>query len=158
MRGVSAALVALSSAALSAPPTAEANLRLGENANGREILVDPTTMKNLPPVRGARTFAVTQIYVVMQGPSAKDSTERVRYNFNCAARTAATITYYRTLKGQRTHDWRGADIKMKYYPVERGGLVELALGYACSGGKMPLPDKRTAPSRSEEGSRDADGG
>lgn len=158
MRHFWAVLLAPISAALPTHAAAEAGLRLGKNANGREVFVDPQTLKTLPPLRGARTFGVTQIFVVMQGPSAKDSTERVRYNFNCAARTAATITYYRTLKGQRTHDWRGADIKMKYYPVERGGLVELALGYACSGGKMPSPDKRTAPLRSDEGSRDADGG
>lgn len=150
MRKTVAVLLAVAGAVPAPSGAAEASLRLGANANGRDVFVDPQSLKKLPAVSRVRPFPVVQIFVVMQGPAAKDSTERVVYNFSCATRTAATIHYYRTLKGQRTHDWRGADIKMKYYAIERGGLVEMALTYACSGGKLPPPANPTAPARARE--------
>ncbi|MFM7029379.1 MAG: hypothetical protein ACKOXK_11990 [Chakrabartia sp.] len=149
-----AALVAAMSGAHAAEPT----LKLGENSAGREILVDPNTLVSLPAVPGVRNFAVKQISLMMRGPANKGAIERVRYNFNCAARTAAAVIYFRTLKGQRTHDWRGADIAMKYYPVERGGLVEMALNYACGGARVPLPGLRLAPVEEEDAGTEDDAG
>lgn len=158
MRKAVAVLFAISSATAGPLAAAEASLWLGANANGRDVFVDPQSLKKLPPAPDTRPFPVVQMFVVMQGPTAKDSTERVVYNFSCTTRTAATIHYYRTLKGQRTHDWRGADIKMKYYAIERGGLVEMALTYACSGGKLPPPVRPSAPSRAGTSGPDDDDG
>lgn len=145
-------------AAVQAQPELDALILLGSNANAREILVDPTSLRSLPPAGPNRPFAVVQLYVVMRGPPPKGSTEKVRYNFHCRARTAAPLSYYRVANGRKSHDWRGADIIMKYRPVDVGGLVEMALGYACSGGKLPQQEKRTAPNSSDDETREEDGG
>jgi hypothetical protein len=129
-------------------------IRLGENANKREILVNPATLKTLPPIPEVRDFPVVQISVIMRGPPPRGSTERVRYNFHCRTRKAAAVIYYRVANGKKSHDWLGADISMKYHPVDRGGLVEMALNYACAGGKIAPSGTRATGSRNEEEDRE----
>lgn len=148
-------LMTLSAPNLLAP---EALILLGENAAGRQIYIDPASLKPLPLIAAGRPFPAMQLLVVMRGPANKGSVERVRYGFSCRARTAAALTYYRTMNGVKSHDWRGADIASKYKPVEPGGLVEMALIYACNGGKLPEQRPRPAPARSEEEAKDEDGG
>lgn len=121
------------------PPTADTQLiLLGENAGGRQILVDPTSLKIMPPLVGMRSFPTTQLFVEMRGPGTKGSVERVRYSFNCRARSSAALHYFRSVSGRKSHDWRGADVSFRYQPVASGTLVGMAMTYACSGGKLPV--------------------
>lgn len=123
--------------AMAAPAFAQALVVLGENEGGRQILVDVTSLKASPPVFGLRDFPAMQVYVEMRNGAGRGSIERVRYSFDCARRTVATLTYARTVNGRKSHDWTGADVAMKYDPVGFGTLVEQAMIYACNGGKLP---------------------
>ena len=153
------ALFALAlSAAQPALPLPDTLILLGENASGRQIYIDPASLKPLPLLANGRTFPAMQLLVVMRGPANKGSVERVRYGFSCRARTAAALSYYRVMNGVKSHDWRGADAALKYKAVEPGGLVEMALTYACNGGKLPEIPLRSTPSRSEEVAKDEEGG
>jgi hypothetical protein len=131
---------------------------LGENTAGRQVFIDPSSLKSGPLLARERTFPTMQLFVVMRGPANRGSIERVRYSFSCRARTAAALSYYRVMNGVKSHDWRGADVAMKYKPVEPGGLVEMAMTYACNGGKLPEQRPRPAPSRNEDEAKDEDGG
>lgn len=130
--------VALIIASLPSLASAEALVVLGENSGGRQILVDVTSLKASPPIYGLRDFPVMQVFVEMRNSAGRGSVERVRYSFDCARRTLATLTYARTVNGRRSHDWAGADVALKYDPVAPGSLVEQALTYACNGGKLPV--------------------
>lgn len=153
-----AAFLFLVTASAQTIPMGDGLVLLGENAAGRQIFIDPASLKPLPLLSTGRTFPAMQLLVVMRGPANKGSVERVRYGFSCRARTAAALNYFRTMNGVKSHDWRGADVAMKYKPVEPGGLVEMALTYACNGGKLPPQRLRPAPSRSDEEAKDEDGG
>lgn len=154
-----AGLLALTLSVSPALPTAtDALILLGENTAGRQIFIDPASLKSLPAMANRRPFPTMQLFVVMRGPANKGSVERVRYSFSCRARTAAALSYYRTLNGIKSHDWRGADMPLKYQPVAPGGLVEMALTYACNGGKLPEKQVKPAPARQEDEAKDEDGG
>ena len=140
------------------PTAPESLVLLGENSAGRQIFIDPGSLKSLPATANRRPFPAVQLFVVMRGPANKGSVERVRYSFSCRARTAAALSYFRTLNGIKSHDWRGADVPLKYQPVAPGGLVEMALLYACNGGKLPENRLKPAPSGSEEETKEEDGG
>jgi hypothetical protein len=150
-------------ASLAAPAFSQALVVLGENEGGRQILVDVTSLKPSAPVFGLRDFAVMQVFVEMRNSAGRGSVERVRYSFDCARRTLATLTYARTVNGRRSHDWVGADVAMKYEPVASGSLVEQALIYACNGGKLPqrpaLPTLSVNPDPTADAEeKDGDGG
>lgn len=155
---ISAAFLFLATATAQAIPSADGLTLLGENAAGRQIFIDPASLKPLPLLSNRRPFPTVQLFVVMRGPANKGSVERVRYSFSCRARTAAALSYFRTLNGIKSHDWRGADVPLKYQPVAPGGLVEMALLYACNGGKLPENRLKPAPSGSEEETKEEDGG
>ncbi len=133
------------------PPSAQPQwprplILLGESSGGRQILVDVSSLKTLPPLRGMRDFAVAQLYVEMRGPGTKGSVERVRYSFHCRARSVAALNYARFMGGKKSHDWQGADYAPKYERVRPGTLVDMAMTYACSGGKLPkIPPKPALP-------------
>ena len=145
------------------PPTAQPQwprplVLLGESSGGRQILVDVSSLKTAPPLRGLRDFAVAQVYVEMRGPGTKGSLERVRYSFNCRARSVAALNYARFVGGKKSHDWQGADYAPKYERVSAGTLVDMAMTYACSGGKLPkIPPKPALPG-SDALASDGDGG
>ena len=145
------------------PPSAEAQwprplVLLGESSGGRQILVDVSSLKTLPPLRGMRDFPVAQVYVEMRGPGTKGSVERVRYSFHCRARSVAALNYARFVGGKKSHDWKGADYAPKYERVSTGTLVDMAMTYACSGGKLPkIPPKPALPG-SDALASDGDGG
>ncbi|MEY5007299.1 MAG: hypothetical protein ACK440_08105 [Sphingomonadaceae bacterium] len=140
------------------PSAADPLILLGENTAGRQIFIDPASLKSLPAIANRRPFPTLQLFVVMRGPANKGSVERVRYSFSCRARTAAALSYFRTMNGIKSHDWRAADVPLKYQPVAPGGLVEMALTYACNGGKLPENRIKPAPARSEDEAKDEDGG
>ena len=145
------------------PPTAQPQwprplVLLGESSGGRQILVDVSSLKTAPPLRGLRDFAVAQVYVEMRGPGTKGSLERVRYSFNCRARSVAALNYARFGGGKKSHDWQGADYAPKYERVSAGTLVEMAMTYACSGGKLPKTPPKPALPGSDALASDGDGG
>ena len=144
------ALLAPVLAGFAAPAFAQALVVLGENASGRQILVDVTSLKPSPPVVGLRDFPAMQVFVEMRSNAGRGSVERVRYSFDCGSRRLATLTYYRAVNGRKSHDWVGADIESKYEPVAPGSLVEQAMTYACNGGKLPArPVAPTAPASTD---------
>jgi hypothetical protein len=122
---------------------------IGQSAGGRQIFVDPTGLKTLPPLLGLRDFPVAQLSVEMRGPGTKGSIEQVRYSFNCKARSAVALQYQRTAAGKLSHNWRGADLAAKYEVIAPGTLVDMALSFACSGGKLPVRPKLTPADGSE---------
>lgn len=150
-------------AGMAEPAFGQALVVLGENEGGRQILVDVTSLKPSAPIFGLRDFPVMQLFVEMRNSAGRGSVERVRYSFDCARRTLATLTYARTVNGRRSHDWVGADVAMKYEPVAAGSLVEQAMIYACNGGKFPkrppLPPLSGNPDPNADAEdREGDGG
>lgn len=141
---------------MAAPAFAQALVVLGENAGGRQILVDVTSLKPSAPIFGLRDFPAMQVYVEMRNGAGRGSVERVRYSFDCARRTLATLTYARTVNGRRSHDWVGADVALKYEPVATGSLVEQAMIYACNGGKFPKRPALPALSGNPDPTADAE--
>ena len=142
---------------------AQALVVLGENEGGRQILVDVTSLKPSAPIFGLRDFPAMQVFVEMRSSAGRGSVERVRYSFDCARRTLATLTYARTVNGRRSHDWAGADVAMKYEPVAAGSLIEQAMIYACNGGKFPtrppMPSLSGNPDpNADNEDKDGDGG
>lgn len=146
---------------LGAAAQAQALVVLGENAGGRQILVDVTSLKASPPISGARNFTAMQLFVEMRNAAGRGSVEQVRYSFSCSARTVATIHYAKTVNGHMTHNWDGADNSLKYDPVAPGTLVEQAMTYACNGGKLPVRPAVPAAgigSTTDGEDKDGDGG
>lgn len=122
---------------------AQAMILISTSPSGRELLVDRSSLKTVPPRAGYRSFAAAQVRAEIRSPGGRRSgrvTERVHYSFNCTQRTVATLAYYRgDASGRRSHDWTAADYSTRYDPVKPGTAVEIAMAYACSGGKLPLP-------------------
>ena len=146
---------------LGAAAQAQALVVLGENAGGRQILVDVTSLKASPPISGARNFTAMQVFVEMRNSAGRGSVEQVRYSFSCPARTVATIHYAKTVNGRMTHNWDGADNSLKYDPVAPGTLVEQAMTYACNGGKLPVRPVLPAPGAdapTDSDDKEGDGG
>lgn len=114
---------------------------IGQSAGGRQIFVDPASLAPQPPIPARRNFPAVQLAVEMRGPGTKGSVEQVRYSFNCTGRSAAALHYQRTLAGKQSHNWRGADLAGKYEVIAPGTLVDMALSFACSGGKLPVRPK-----------------
>jgi len=157
------AALSLFLAGLTAPAFGQALVVLGENAGGRQILVDVTSLKPSAPIFGLRDFPAMQVYVEMRNGAGRGSVERVRYSFDCARHTLATLTYARTVNGRKSHDWVGADVALKYEAVAAGSLVEQAMMYACHGGQFPkrpaLPALSVNPDPGTEAEdKDGDGG
>jgi hypothetical protein len=130
--------------AIAPPPAAQPQwprplTLLGQSSGGRQLLVDVGSLKTAPPLRGLRDFAAAQIYVEMRGPGTKAAVERVRYSFHCRARSVAALNYVRFDGGTKSQDWQGADYAPKYEYVSPGTLVDMAMTYACSGGKLSRP-------------------
>lgn len=131
----------LAALAFAAPVHAQVMILLATNSAGRELHVDRSSLKVVPPVPDVRRFAVSELLVEIRSPGGRRSgmvTERVRYHFNCTALTVNTVSYYRgAANGSRSHDWRGADWAERYEAVKPGSLIEQAMAYACSGGQLP---------------------
>lgn len=151
-----AALTGLLAAGLASPASAQALVVLGENSGGRQILVDVTSLAPSAPVYGLRDFPAMQVTAELRSSAGRGSVERVRYSFNCTAKSMATLAYQRIAGGKQSHDWKGADIALKYDPVGPGTLAEMAMTYACNGGKLPKkPVQPTVPGAGETNDSDA---
>ena len=136
---------------LSSAP-AFADILIGSNAAGDEIRGVPGTLRVTSPDREMRAFQTVQLLAVLSTGSTRRSgpqVERMLLSFDCAARTMEILTYFKRLpNGTRTHDWRAADLALRYEPVRPGSMTEIAMRYACSGGRetsiyqppvIPLP-------------------
>ena len=151
-----AALFGLIVAGLAAPASAQALVVLGENSGGRQILVDVTSLSSSAPIFSLRDFHAMQVTAELRSSAGKGSVERVRYSFNCTAKSMATLAYQRIAGGKQSHDWKGADIALKYDPVGPGTLAEMAMTYACNGGKLPKkPVQPTVPVTGDTNDSDA---
>ena len=116
---------------------------IGTNSAGAEILVDRASLRSSRPADAPRGVTTMLLMAEIRSPGGRRAgaqTERMLFSFNCAARTLNMITYYKGwANGTRSHDWRAADLMRKYESPRPGSLAELAMTYACSGGKLPLP-------------------
>ena len=139
-----------------APVAAQALVLISTNSAGRELHVDRASLRSVPPRSGYRSFAAVQLRAEIRSPGGRRgmSIERATYSFDCRARTVATLAYYRgDASGRRSHDWQAADYSTRYEGVKPGTLVETAMIYACSGGKLPLPpvaDEGAGPGDEED--------
>jgi len=129
-------------ATLSSPALADTLIVLGSNSQGAEIFVDRDSLRQVR-ADGARRFPATQINAIIRTPGGRRSgpvSEMMTLSFNCTARTMNTLSYIKEAStGKRSHDWKAADIAVKYAPIRPGSLAELAMIFACSGGKLPAP-------------------
>ncbi len=131
------AMMALASAA-----RAENLVLLGASSNGTEIHVDRDSLRPANQPTNLRRFPTVQVWAVFASPSGRKPlalSERALFSFNCNNRTMNTLAYVKPLASKtRAHDWRAADISVKYEPVDSGSLAEMAMNFACSGGRLPV--------------------
>jgi hypothetical protein len=130
-------------AALSPLPAAAEDLTfIGVSSSGAQLFVDRATMKTNRPIPGQRPFESVQIWATFDLSGVRRDparTEKALYSFNCRARTINTLAYRRTrANGTALHDWKAADYDFKYEAVKPGSLPEMAMFFACSGGKLPV--------------------
>ena len=150
--------VAMLSAIMAVPVLAQQPLPLlvaiGTNSAGAEILVDRASLRASRPVDGPRGVTTMLLSAEIRSPGGRRAgtqTERMLFSFNCAARTLNVLTYYKGwANGTRSHDWRAADLMRKYEAPRSGSLAELAMIYACSGGRLPLPPANGSEAISDE--------
>jgi hypothetical protein len=154
-----AGAVAMCAAAGAAQGLPSVMVLLATNSAGRELHVDRASLANLPALPGARTFPVAQVRAEIRSPGGRRSgmvVERTLYSFECARRRVALLAYYRgDAAGRRSHDWRAADHAERYEDVKPGSLVETAMIYACSGGRLPVAPP---PPPAEDGAREEEDG
>ncbi len=128
--------------ALASAAHAENLILLGASSNGTEIHVDRDSLRPANPPTGLRRFTTVQVWAVFASPNGRKPialSERALFSFNCINRTMNTLAYVKPLASKtRAHDWRAADISVKYEPVDSGSLAEMAMNFACSGGRLPV--------------------
>jgi hypothetical protein len=121
---------------------------------GEDMYVDRDTMITVPPT-AQRRFSAVRIWAVNQvraGRRTPARTERFQFSFNCTARTSTILAFRNNRPGIRLQDWQAADLAHKYELPRSGSLAELAMIFACSGGKLPIiprPDTNTGDDSDE---------
>ena len=130
----------LSFAILLSYTPAFADTLIGSNAAGDEIRSLPGTLRVMPPDREMRDFQTVQLLAVLSSAGRRRGSpqiERMLLSFDCAARKMEILAYMKRLpNGTRTHDWQAADLALRYEPVKPGSMSEMAMRYACSGGRV----------------------
>ncbi len=125
-----------------APAAAEDLTFIGVSSSGAQLFVDRATMKTSRAIAGQRPFEAVQIWATFDLSGVKRDparTEKALYSFHCRARTINTLAYRRTrANGTMLHDWKAADFDFKYEAVKPGSLPEMAMFFACSGGRLPV--------------------
>jgi hypothetical protein len=115
------------------------------------VTVQPETLRRFPAVR---LWAVNQIRAGRRTPA---RTERFQFSFNCVARTSTVLVFRNNKAGTKLQDWRAADLAHRYESPNSGSLSELAMSFACSGGRLPVAPIANAngDSENDEGPDDA---
>ncbi len=138
MRGFLILLAAL----MPTPAMAEDLIFIGVSSGGAQLFVDRATLRTSRAIAGQRPFDAVQIWATFDLSGVRRDparTEKAHYSFNCRTRTINTLAYRRTrANGTTLHDWKAADFDFKYEAVKPGSLPEMAMFFACSGGKMPV--------------------
>ncbi len=134
--------IALSLAASCAASDAQSEslVFVASSTVGEDMYVDRESMITLPPT-AQRRFVAVRLWAVNQvraGRRTPARTERFQFSFNCAARTSTVLSYRNNRPGIRLQDWQAADLAHKYELPRSGSLAELAMIFACSGGRMPV--------------------
>ena len=137
--------------ALAAPAAvrAETRVQVAMSATGTILYADRDSLRVSRPISPLRPFPVVQLRVSLEGGQsgrAAKPTELILYSFNCPGRAVAVLSYKKLHAVRiRAQDWQGADIYLRYQPVEPGSLTESAMAYACSGGKLPQVPRQPSP-------------
>jgi hypothetical protein len=134
---------------------AETLVNIASADSGDALYVDRDSMMTAPPIE-MRRFPVVRIWGVNQVPAGRRTpprTERFLFSFNCAQRTSHILVYRNNRSGIRLQDWQAADLDYKYDYPRSGSLAEVAMIYACSGGRMPV-----MPAKPTEAEPDVDDG
>jgi hypothetical protein len=128
---------------------------IASSSVGEDLYVDRDSLSTVAPTP-LRRFSAVRIWAVNQvraGRRTPARTERFQFSFNCTARTSAVLSFRNNRAGIRLQDWQAADLAHKYELPRSGSLAELAMIFACSGGKMPI-----VPQAGTEGDGDNDEG
>ncbi len=134
---------------------AESLVFVASSNAGEDMYVDRDSMVTVQP-SPLRRFVAVRMWAVNQvraGRRTPARTERFQFSFNCAARTSTILSYRNNRPGIRLQDWQAADLAHKYELPRSGSLAELAMIFACSGGRMPViprPETNTGE-ESDEG-------
>ena len=119
---------------------AETRVLVTISSTGTILYADRDSLRTSRPIAQLRPFPVVQLRVSLEGGRSGRTTkptELIFYSFNCAGRAVAVLSYKKLNAVRlRAQDWQGADIYLRYQPVEPGSLTESAMAYACSGGKL----------------------
>ncbi len=133
------------------PARAENLVFLTTSEAGEDLYVDRDSLTTVPPEKlrrfpAVRLWAVNQVHAGRRTPA---RTERFQFSFNCTANTSMILVYRNNKPGIKLQDWRAADLAHRYEMPGPGSLSELAMSYACSGGKLPVAATTNAGSASE---------
>ncbi len=117
-------------------------------ANGDETLVDRFSLQEsakgpFRPFPAVRLRATQRIAARRRDPARE---ETMLFSFNCAARTSTLLEYRNGRSGTRRQDWQGADSEFRYAPPRSGSIAEIAMIFACSGGRLPVVPPKPADS------------
>lgn len=131
---------------------AETLVTLGINSSGDEILIDRDSLRTVG--RGEyRSFSAVQVRAVQRFAARRREAsrdERMLFSFNCSNRTSAMLSYLNGRSGTRRQDWTGADSEFRYAAPRSGSVAEVAMIFACSGGRLPSAPAATASSDDDE--------
>ncbi len=132
------------------PAYAENYVFLASSSGGMQMSVDRDSLHLSRALGEARRFEAMQLRVLFT--DTRGETERAHFSFYCRLRTYAILSYKKVRANRtRSQDWTGADIAVRYKPIEPASLNETALTFACNGGKMPAPAPVDDGVRSEDG-------
>lgn len=122
------------------PALADALVLIGSTQNGIQMHALSGTLHTMPPDRDMRNFATVQLRTILQTPGGRrggTTVERALLSFNCMMQSMTILAYSRVAAdGKRSHDWLAADLAVRYETVKYGSMNEVALRYACSGGRV----------------------
>ncbi len=122
------------------PALADAQILIGSTQSGIQMHAISGTMRSMPPDRDMRNFATVQLRTILQTPGGRrggTTVERSLLSFNCPMRSMTILAYSRVAAdGKRSHDWQAADLAVRYETVKFGSMNEVAMRFACSGGRV----------------------
>ena len=159
MRRISILVAFLCAAAALAPAYAQALVYIGPGAGNIEVYADRESLRTTAAPSRLRPFSAVQVWVVYDMSNVRKSgtrTERSLLSFNCVRRTR-TILAYQKIKtnGTTVHDWRGADVAVRYESVGVNAVDEAVMIWACSGGRTLPPAAQPVIAEQEDEEEDA---